>query len=307
MILGQPAKSRRKGGSGAVETVVAPRRPTIIWAEGMKMTAMRFVGPEAGARKYDLLTGIGAAALRIKAQRVADQRNDGDDAAAEGQGADDNVSSFSPVTALRLIVLITARYDWARDSAAVGHAELERLWGVSRRTVIREIDRLRRLGLLKQLSEGRRGRVSVYRLDQAHIAALTKDAWSCVGDKFADRMAAIAPDAVAPGVAGGSVVALFPQPDAAEPAATAADANTRDAHTHELWHRLVAALAQEMPRAALQRWVAPLICRRFDAARLDLEAPSRFHADFVARAHGEALRRAAAQCGLAPARMRIMA
>lgn len=103
-----------------------------VWAKGMKATATRFVGPDAGARKHDLLTGLATAALQQEAR-------------ASAPPGEETEPEFSAVTALRLIAPITARYDWARDCAAVGHSDLERLWGASRRTVIREIDRLRRL------------------------------------------------------------------------------------------------------------------------------------------------------------------
>ncbi len=249
----------------------------------MKATATRLVGPEAGARKYDLLTGLATAALQPEARAV---------------GAEDDRTEpeFSAVTALRLIALITARYDWARDSAAIGHCELERLWGVSRRTVIREIDRLRRLGLLQLVSEGRRGRVSVYRLDQPRIAALTRRTWGGVGDKFALRMAALdATDSAQPTAApapSGAVIALFPTGDAAE---------------QGRWPRIVAALADGIPDAALRRWIQPLICRQRDEGRLDLVAPSRFHADYVIRTYGAALERAASRCGLPRTDLRVTA
>ncbi|MGF1658497.1 MAG: DnaA N-terminal domain-containing protein [Rubrimonas sp.] len=250
----------------------------------MKAIATRLVGPEAGARKYDLLTGLATAALRAPARA---------DAGASGEGGTDHV--FSPVTALRLIALITARYDWARDSAAIGHAELERLWGVSRRTVIREIERLRQLGLLEQISEGRRGRVSAYRLGQARIAALSRESWTSVGEKFAERMAAVETPL-------GAATSCTEAANGREPAPAQAAATAPDA-----WRRLVARLAEDMPPPVVQRWIAPLVCRRIEAGRLELEAPSRFHADYVARAYEAALERAAARDGLALTRVRIVA
>ena len=280
-ILRSCTKSRRKGGREQSRRGRAPTRAASIRAKGMKATVTRIVGPEAGARKYDLLTGLATAALQREAHA----------AAACGDGP---ASDFSAVTALRLIALITARYDWARDSAAIGHSDLERLWGVSRRTVIREIDRLRRLGLLELVSEGRRGRVSVYRLGQARIADLTRRSWSGAGDKFAQRMASLDPPVdMPPGPARCSaVVALFPGGDAAGQGG---------------WRRIVAALGEDISVAALRRWIQPLICRRLDDTRLDLAAPSRFHADYVVRTYGAALERAAHRSGLPGADVRVTA
>ena len=43
---------------------------------------------------------------------------------------------------LRLIALITARYNWQRDELSVGQSEMARIWGVHDRTVKREVRRL---------------------------------------------------------------------------------------------------------------------------------------------------------------------
>ena len=90
-------------------------------------------GPHAGGGKYDILTALAAAGL---AGTPADR-----------------------CTALRLIAMITARYDWTSDSVAVGQAEVARLWAASLRTVKREMKRLTASGLLVSLAPGVRGRV----------------------------------------------------------------------------------------------------------------------------------------------------
>jgi hypothetical protein len=67
----------------------------------------RLTGTGAGARKYDLLTAPALSGLRDE--------------------------PLGPMTAPRLIALVTARYNWASDTVCIGHDELARLWGVSRR------------------------------------------------------------------------------------------------------------------------------------------------------------------------------
>lgn len=229
----------------------------------MTRNAARLVGPNAGARKYDLLTGLAVAALR---------------------GDRSKTSAISAISALRLIALITARYDWARDQVAIGHTELEALWGVSRRTVIREIDRLRALGCIEIVATGRRGRVTTYRLGLQQIASLSSADHGAAGPKFATRMAGYA----------GDTDGAPPQPAVQEP---------RD----RPWALMRAALAEDLPEAAFRRWIAPLDCQRLDAEQVTLAAPSPFHADYLVRTYAAALRRAAARCGLGRARLVVEA
>ena len=84
------------------------------------MLAKQTVGRSAAAFKYDLLTVMGAFAL---AQEKGRQR-----------------------LVLRLMTLVTARYNWARDELAVGQREIARLWQVDERTVKREMAKLRAMG-----------------------------------------------------------------------------------------------------------------------------------------------------------------
>lgn len=137
--------------------------------------------------------------------------------------------------------------------------------------------------------------MSVYRLGQAQIAALTRRAWTGAGETFALRMTSLDATGAGPAtvsVQGGSVVALFP---------------TGDAPGQGAWRRVLAALAQDMPGAALRRWIQPLTCRRLDDGRIDLAAPSRFHAHYVIRTYGATLERAASRCGSPEADVRVTA
>ncbi|MEM6934048.1 MAG: DnaA N-terminal domain-containing protein [Pseudomonadota bacterium] len=128
------------------------------------MVAKKLVGPEAGARKYDLLTALAVAGL-----------------------------AGSPVfgtSMTRLIALITARYNWRLEEVSIGQADLARLWSVDLRTVKREIKRLRDSGVLYVKRPGVRGRVTSYALDHLQIRALTEPHWEQVGDDFSARMRA---------------------------------------------------------------------------------------------------------------------
>lgn len=203
----------------------------------------RLVGPGAGARKYDLLTAIALAGL--------------------------TETVLSRTLALRLIALVTARYDWARDQVAVGHTELTRLWSVSRRTVIRDVDKLMTLGVLRRVAEGRRGRVSVYRLGHDALDVITAPLWPKAGRPLEERMTRPSAEAVP--------LQRPPVLDAPSP--------WRDARD-----RLAAALGD----ATMIRWIDPL---RFEAAEggvLMLGAPSRFMADYVAQQFGLKVEAAAA-------------
>lgn len=131
------------------------------------MLTKHLTGPAAGAMKYDLLTALGTAGL--------------------------HGSKSVQVSALRLMTLLTARYNWRRDEVAIGQRELARLWGVDERTVIRELKRLRALELLDIKIPAARGRVASYRLDLEGVRKFTADHWREVGPDFEARMPAAMP------------------------------------------------------------------------------------------------------------------
>jgi len=127
------------------------------------MRPTRLTGPGAGSEKYDLLTALSVAGL-----------------------------SGSPVqqtSMLRLIALVTARYNWAGEDLTMGHREMAALWSVDERTAKRETKRLIDTGFLAIKRRGARGRVSSYRLCIERIYALSEPVWPQVGPDFADRMA----------------------------------------------------------------------------------------------------------------------
>ena len=81
------------------------------------MLAKKPTGRNSSVFKYDLLTVVGAYALSADKGR---QR-----------------------LVLRLMTLITARYNWAKDELAVGQREIARLWKIDERSVKREMAKLR--------------------------------------------------------------------------------------------------------------------------------------------------------------------
>jgi hypothetical protein len=192
-------------------------------------------GPTGAARKYDVLTALGAWGC-----------------AAGGHMA---------VLALRLITLITARYNWASGELAVGQREVARLWAVDERTVKREFARLRALGLLVPVAAAARGRVAVHALDLAALERVTAPIWQAVGPDFAARMA---PVAAVPPAAAGNIVRF--------PAAETAQGG--------LWARALARLRGADPATA-RAWLDPLAEGPRAPDRLTLVAPGRFHADYV--------------------------
>ncbi|WP_340241890.1 DnaA N-terminal domain-containing protein [Sulfitobacter pontiacus] len=126
------------------------------------MLSPKPVGRDAAARKYDIITALGAYAL---AGGKHDHR-----------------------LVLRFITLVTARYNWARNELAVGQREIAQLWSVDERTVKREMAKLRGCGWLVVKRQGARGRVTEYGLDLDAILEKTRPQWPQVGPDFDLRM-----------------------------------------------------------------------------------------------------------------------
>lgn len=199
------------------------------------MLVRKPVGRAAASVKYDLLTAMGAYAL---AQPKGEQR-----------------------LVLRIMTLITARYNWARDELAVGQREIARLWHVDERTVKREMAKLRGKGWLVTKRQGARGRVSEYGLDFERIYDTTKANWVDVGPDFDLRMQGAPEEKVVPLPLRGAVSA----PDISD--------GTE-------WS-LTQALVHADDPALYASWVKGLERINRAGSRLVLRAPSRFHAAYV--------------------------
>lgn len=220
------------------------------------MRAKTLAGPEAGSQKYDLLTALGCHAL----------------------AADPSTQRL----VLRLLTLVTARYNWRLALLQVGQREIARLWSVDERTVKREMAKLRTLGWLVRESPARRGRVASYALDLTAIRSATRPAWSRVGPDFEARMAGPAPADPS------RTVVPFPRP-VPSPDHLPEDSREQDAfrprEDRGVWARMLASLRAETP-AVCANWFDTL--RPLDGAGelLVLAAPSAFHANYV-RTHYE--------------------
>lgn len=196
----------------------------------------RPVGRGAAARKYDLITALGAYAL---AQDKHVQRR-----------------------VLRLITLVTARYNWQRDLLAVGQREIARLWSVDERTVKREMAALRGMGWLAVRRQGARGRVAEYGLVLEQILADTAGHWGHVGPDFELRMGQGAPEE--------NVVSLPVRGNVAAP----------DVSGGSEWALAQVLLHAEDP-GLYANWIAGLERVERSGGRLVLKAPSRFHGSYV--------------------------
>ncbi len=225
------------------------------------MRATKPTGPRASSRKYDLLAALGAWALGAGGTRER--------------------------TALRLIALITARYNWRSDELSMARREIARLWSVDERTVKREMGRLKELGFLRVKRPGARGRATVYGLGLERLTEETRPAWPALGPDFMERLGAV-PEDEAPQ---GNVVPLRP------------GAPTMQAGAPEVWTRMRETLAARNP-ARYAAWFQPLEARE-TAEGLILTAPTRFHADYVETHLAGDLAAAAMEAGIAPGAVRI--
>ena len=201
------------------------------------MQVARPVGRGASARKYDILTALGTYAL---AQGKHDQRR-----------------------VLRLITLITARYNWGRDLLAVGQREIARMWSVDERTVKREMAMMRAKGWLVVHRQGTRGRVTEYGLDVEQLMSDTSDHWAAVGSDFELRM----------GQGDHASADVVPLP-------VKGNVTAPDVTDGTEWS-LACALLHAEDAGVYASWIAGLERISRTGGRLVLKAPSRFHGVYV--------------------------
>lgn len=123
----------------------------------------RIAGPGTSSLKYDVLTALLATATS-------------------------DVSSTKSRLALRLSLVITARYNWKTAVFNVGLRELARMWGVTERTAKREIAQMRALGWISVERSAARGRVARYEINFHELLAATAQNWDAVGSDFKERM-----------------------------------------------------------------------------------------------------------------------
>lgn len=206
----------------------------------MQSQFARHTGPGAGVVKYDILTALSVMALRQ--------------------------SPTVQTTILRLIALVTARYNWKLDQFSVPQGDMARMWNVSDRTVKREVKRMVQTDLIQCIRPGVRGRVGAYRLNRAHLSNVSRDSWADVGPDFEDRMQQFA---------GGEAKVLkvdfinrhLPEPDLPSPG-------------DDLWGDVLRDLSTTDP-ANLRNWYMKLTLDSVVGHRVRLTAPTAFVAQFV--------------------------
>jgi hypothetical protein len=127
------------------------------------MQILKPAGRNAPALKYDILSALAVYALSGDKNR---QR-----------------------LVLRVITLITTRYNWRTNELSMGREEIARLWNVNERTVKRELAKLKTMNWLSVKRAGARGRVTVYALDMQQMMTDTRAVWDVIGPDFKDRVA----------------------------------------------------------------------------------------------------------------------
>lgn len=202
----------------------------------------RLTGPGSAVVKYDILT-----ALLVTATR-------GDPVEAR--------------LALRLSLLITARFSWRQGTFAVGQREMARMWGVTERTAKREMAAMRALNWIVVAVPAARGRVAQYRIEMDAVLRQTMPHWDAVGPDFAARMAGGAGTEPA---TPSNVVPLR------------REGTTLPAEDGTGWPAAAERLRAQDP-AIYSAWFAALTPVETEADVLTLAAPSRFVADCV-RSH----------------------
>ncbi len=201
------------------------------------MQHVRLAGPGSGAEKYDILTAL----------------------AVKGLAA----SGVMQTSVLRLMALVTARYNWARDEVTIGQREMAQLWSVDERTAKRETKRLLAAGFLRLKRPGVKGRVAAYSLDMGALYRQTEDLWDRVGPDFVERMAA-------------RHAVPVPPPD--RPAV----APPRPAEAPDgPWGRALRLLEDSQP-AHFASWFSRLTVAAHHEDELTLRAPSPFAAQYIA-------------------------
>ena len=202
----------------------------------------RPTGPGAGVIKYDVITALSVMALHD--------------------------STAMQVTVLRLVALVTARYNWKSDQFCVPQTDMARMWNVSDRTVKREIKRMIGAKLIRCIRPGVRGRVGAYRLDYHSLFDRSRSSWDAVGADYADRMTE---------TAGRAPTKVLKVDFGARKMESAAPPLPQEG---DLWSRVVRALAEEDPDK-VQAWYAKLSLVHEGTDAVTLAAPSGFVANFV--------------------------
>lgn len=207
------------------------------------MQSQRLTGLGAGAEKYDLLTAMAVNGLAAGGSRQASM--------------------------MRLIALVTARYNWGSDEVTIGQREMAALWSVDQRTAKREIRRLIDAALLEIKRPGVRGRVASYRLRRDELYRQTAAGWANVGPDYHARMS----------LRQQPLQATTPKAAKAAPP-DFATAKPEPSSDHP-WDRALSCLSSDQP-GLFTVWYNQLRAELPEAdGVLRIQAPSRFIAGYV--------------------------
>lgn len=228
------------------------------------MQVAKPVGRLASVKKYDILSALAAFGL---SQDKHTQRQ-----------------------VLRLMALITTRYNWQRDELTIGQTDIAKLWDCDTRTVKREMSKFRALGWLVEKRAAARGRVAMHGLCIEKIMQDSEPVWANIGPDFVARSEEkIAP---APDVSG-NVVKFAPQ-GIAEPL-----------NDGSLWSTVCKAFFEDDP-ASFAAWLARLDPVGREADMFVISAPTKFHANYVESHFGDRLLRQMRQADPAVRSLRII-
>ena len=205
------------------------------------MLASRPVGRDAATKKYDILSALMAYALARE--------------------------KHTQKLILRLMSLITTRYNWQRDELSMGQREIAKLWSVDERTVKREMAKLKSKGWLTVKRAGARGRVTLYGLDLNLLLNETSPEWEKIGPDFVDRLSEMT-GLTAQNVHETNIVAF------------AAKGQTPPVNDGSLWSEVAEILFQH-DMTSFAAWFKQLQQAGREGACLLLIAPTKFHATYV--------------------------
>ncbi|WP_306418424.1 DnaA N-terminal domain-containing protein [Ruegeria sp. Alg231-54] len=200
----------------------------------MEIQVAKPAGRNAPAFKYDILSALAVYALSGDKHR---QRS-----------------------ILRVVALITTRYNWRNNELSIGREEIARLWSVNERTVKREMAKLRAMGWIAVKRPAVRGRVAVYELDLKQLMIDTSDIWPTIGSDFLSRMS-VEPEET-------TNVVPFKAKDFSPDAAG------------DVWSRVQAVLHGRDPEL-WSSWFQHLTEADRAGGTVTLVAPSRFMADYI--------------------------
>lgn len=204
------------------------------------MRVAKPVGRNAPALKYDILSALAVHALSGDKHRHR--------------------------SILRIMTLITTRYNWRSNELSIGREEIARLWSVNERTVKREMARLRSVGWIAVKRPAARGRVAVYELDLKQIMLDTVEVWPVIGSDFQDRMQ----QDPSPDTPNTNVVPFQTKPAMPPPAGD------------DVWAQVQSILHGRDPELWAS-WFQHLAEAERAGGCVTLIAPSRFMADYIAQ------------------------